>query len=100
MHCITISPSPSNRCTASGLYSYTEVDSIRDAAKVEAALSALDNELDQTEDALTDLSSSPGDPRTSATPLSYLSSSASSPSFTATTSSYIPFTNTLCNCAS
>ncbi|KAH9048891.1 hypothetical protein EDB84DRAFT_82083 [Lactarius hengduanensis] len=90
MRRITVSPSPSNRHSSSDLYSYSEEDSIRDAAEVEAALSALDEELDQTEDALTEWSRT-----SSATPSSYLSGSASSPSFTATTSSYIPFTNTL-----
>ena len=90
MRRITVSPSPTNRRSASDLYSYSEDDSIRDAAEVEAALSALDDELDQTEDALTEWSRA-----SSATPSSYLSGSASSPSFTATTSSYIPFTNTL-----
>ena len=90
MRRITVSPSPSNRRSASDLYSYTEDDSMRDAAEVEAALSALDEELDQTEDALTEWSRG-----SSATPSSYLSGSASSPSFTATTASYIPFTNTL-----
>jgi hypothetical protein len=87
MRRITVSPSPSNRRSASDLYSYTEDESNRDAAEVEAALSALDDELDQTEDALTEWSRA-----SSATPSSYLSGSASSP---ATTSSYIPFTNTL-----
>jgi len=62
----------------------------RDDAEVEAALSALDDELDQTEDALTEWSH-----QSSATPSSYLSGSASSPSFTSTSSIYIPFTNTL-----
>ncbi|KAF8270084.1 hypothetical protein EI94DRAFT_861049 [Lactarius quietus] len=90
MRRITVSPSPSNRRSDSDLYSYSEENSIRDAAEVEAALSALDEELDQTEDALTEWSRG-----SSATPSSYLSGSASSPSFTATTSSYIPFTNTL-----
>ena len=89
MRRITVSPSPTNRHSGSDLYSYSEGDSIRDAAEVEAALSALDDELDQTEDALTEWSRG-----SSATPSSYLSGSAS-PSFTATTSSYIPFTNTL-----
>ncbi|KAH9053604.1 hypothetical protein EDB87DRAFT_1569203 [Lactarius vividus] len=90
MRRITVSPSPSNRRSGSDLYSYSEEDSIRDAAEVEAALSALDEELDQTEDALTEWSRG-----SSVTPSSYLSDSVSSPSFTATTSSYIPFTNTL-----
>src|ERR1700761_9396556 len=90
MRRITVSPTPPNRRSASDLYSYSEEDSIRDAAEVEAALSALDEELDQTEDALTEWSRG-----SSVTPSSYLSGSASSPSFTATTSSYIPFTNTL-----
>jgi hypothetical protein len=89
MRRITVSPSPTNRHSGSDLYSYSEGDSIRDAAEVEAALSALDDELDQTEDALTEWSRG-----SSATPSSYLSGSAS-PSFTASTSSYIPFTNTL-----
>ncbi len=90
MRRITVSPSPSNRRSGSDLYSHSEDDSIRDAAEVEAALSALDDELDQTEDALTEWSRG-----SSVTPYSYLSGSASSPSFTETTSSYIPFTNTL-----
>ncbi len=90
MRRITVSPSPPNRRSGSDIYSYSEEDSIRDAAEVEAALSALDEELDQTEDALTEWSRG-----TSVTPSSYLSGSASSPPFTANTSSYIPFTNTL-----
>jgi hypothetical protein len=90
MRRITVSPSPPNRRSRSDLYSYSEDDSIQDAAEVEAVLSALDHELDQTEDALTEWSRG-----SSVTPSSYLSDSTSPPSFTATTSSYIPFTNTL-----
>jgi hypothetical protein len=56
MRRITVSPSPSNRRSASDLDSYTGDDSIRDPAEVEAALSALDNELYQMEDALTEWS--------------------------------------------
>ncbi|KAI9434816.1 hypothetical protein H4582DRAFT_2112483 [Lactarius indigo] len=90
MRRITVSPSLSYRRSGSDLYTYSEDDTIRDAAGVKAALSALDDELDQTEDALTEWSRG-----SSATPFPYLSGSASSPSFTATTSGYIPFTNTL-----
>ena len=89
MRRITVSPSPTDRHSGSDLHSWSEDDSRRDDAEVEAALSALDNELDQTEDALTEWSH-----QSSATP-SYLSGSASSPSFTSTSSIYIPFTNTL-----
>jgi hypothetical protein len=90
MRRITVSPSPTDRHSRSDLHSWSEDDSSRDDAEVEAALSALDNELDQTEDALTEWSH-----QSSATPSSYLSGSASSPSFTSTSSIYIPFTNTL-----
>jgi len=90
MRRITVSPSPSSRHSGSGLHSWSEDDSLRDDAEVEAALSALDNELDQTEDALTEWSRG-----SSVTPSSYLSGSASSPSFTSSSSIYIPFTNTL-----
>ncbi len=90
MRRITISPSPTDRHSGSDLRSWSEGDSSRDEDEVEAALSALDNELDQTEDALTEWSR-----QSSATPSSYLSGSVSSPSFTSTSSIYIPFTNTL-----
>ena len=90
MRRITVSPSPPNRHSGSNLHSWSEDDSIRDDAEVEAALSALDNELDRTEDALTEWSHG-----SSVTPSSYLSGSASSPSFTSSSSIYIPFTNTL-----
>lgn len=90
MRRITVSPSPPNRHYGSDLHSWSEDDSIRDDAEVEAALSALDNELDRTEDALTEWSHG-----SSVTPSSYLSGSASSPSFTSSSSVYIPFTNTL-----
>jgi hypothetical protein len=89
MRRITVSPSPLDRHSSSDSYSWSEHDSIQDVAEVEAALSVLDNELDQTEDALTEWS------RGSDVTPSYLSGSASSPSFTTTESSYIPFTNTL-----
>ncbi len=89
MRRITVSPSPTDRHSGSDLRSWSEDDSSRDDAEVEAALSALDNELDQTEDALTEWSH-----QSSAMPSSYLSGS-SSPSFTSTSSVYIPFTNTL-----
>jgi hypothetical protein len=89
MRRITVSPSPPDRHSGSDLSYWSEDNSIQDAAEVEEALSALDNELDQTEDALTEWSRG-----SSITPSSYLSGSASSPSFT-TESSYIPFTNTL-----
>jgi hypothetical protein len=92
MRRITVSPSPPDRRSGSDLHSWSEDDSIRDDAEVEAALSVLDNELDQTEDALTEWSRGSG---SSVTPSSYLSGSASSPSFTSTSSVYIPFTNTL-----
>ena len=90
MRRITVSPSPPDRHSGSDLHSWSEGDSIRDDAEVEAALSALDDELDQTEDALTEWSRG-----SSVTASSYLSGSASSPSFTSTSSVYIPFTNTL-----
>jgi hypothetical protein len=90
MRRITVSPSPPDRHSRSDLHSWSEDDSIRDDAEVEAALSALDEELDQTEDALTEWSRG-----SSVTPSSYISGSASSPSFTSTSSIYIPFTNTL-----
>lgn len=90
MRRITVSPSLPTRHSGSDLYSWSEEDSVHDAAEVEAALSVLDDELDQTEDALTEWSRG-----SSITQSSYLSGSASSPSFTATDSSYIPFTNTL-----
>jgi hypothetical protein len=92
MRRITVSPSPPDRHSGSDLHSWSEDDSVRDDAEVEAALTALDNELDQTEDALTEWSRGSG---SSVTPSSYLSGSASSPSFTSTSSIYIPFTNTL-----
>ena len=90
MRRITVSPSPPERRSGSDLHSWSEDDSIRDDAEVEAVLSALDNELDQTEDALTEWSRG-----SSATPSSYLSGSASSPSLSSSSSVYIPFTNTL-----
>ena len=90
MRRITVSPSPPNRHSGSDLHSWSEDASIQDDAEVEAALSALDNELDRTEDALTEWSHG-----SSVTPSSYLSGSASSPSFTSSSSIYIPFTNTL-----
>src|SRR6266851_7753807 len=90
MRRITVSPSPPDRHSGSDLHSWSEDDSFQDDAEVEAALSALDNELDRTEDALTEWSH-----RSSVTPSSYLSGSASSPSFTSSSSIYIPFTNTL-----
>jgi hypothetical protein len=90
MRRITVSPSPTDRHSRSDLHSWSEGDSSRDDAEVEAALSALDDELEQTEDALTEWSR-----QSSATPSSYLSGSASSPSFTSTSSIYIPFTDTL-----
>ena len=90
MRRITVSPSPSDRRSRSDSRSWSEDDSSRDDAEIEAALSVLDNELEQTEDALTEWSR-----QSSATPSSYMSGSASSPSFTSTSSIYIPFTNTL-----
>jgi hypothetical protein len=54
MRRITVSPSPLGRHSGSDAYSWSEYDSIQDAAEVEVALSVLDNELDQTEDALTE----------------------------------------------
>jgi hypothetical protein len=54
MRRITVSPSAPDRRSGSDLHSWSEGDSYRDEAEVEAASSALDNELDQTEDALTD----------------------------------------------
>ncbi|KAI0050274.1 hypothetical protein FA95DRAFT_1468238, partial [Auriscalpium vulgare] len=91
MRRITVSPSRSSyRHSDSDSYSYSDENSVDDAAEVEAALSALDNEFDQTEDVLTEWSRG-----SSVTPSSYLSGSATSPTFTTTDSSYIPFTNTL-----
>jgi hypothetical protein len=45
--------SRSGESLTSDSYSWSEHDSIQDAAEVKVALSVLDNELDQTEDALT-----------------------------------------------
>ena len=90
MRRVIVSPSPPNRHSGSDLHSWSEDDSIQEDAEVEAALSALDNELDRTEDALTEWSR-----ESSVTPSSYLSGSASSPSVSSTSSIYIPFTNTL-----
>jgi hypothetical protein len=90
MRRITVSPLPPDRYSRSDSHSRTEDDSTRDEAEVEAALNALDNELDRTEDALTEWSHG-----SSVTPSSYLSGSVSSPSFTTSSSIYIPFTNTL-----
>jgi len=90
MRRITVSPSLPDRYSRSDSHPRTEDDTTRDEAEVEAALNALDNELDRTEDALTEWSHG-----SSVTPSSYLSGSASSPSFTTSSSVYIPFTNTL-----
>ena len=62
-----------------------------DDNEVEAALSTLNNKLDQTDDVLTKWSHGFG----SSIMPSYLSGSMSSPSFTPTSSIYIPFKNTL-----
>ena len=56
MRRITVSPSPPDRHSGLDLHSWSKGDSFRDEAEVEAALSTLDNELDQTEDALTEWS--------------------------------------------
>ena len=90
MRRITVSLSPPDRHSGSDLHSWSKGDSFRDEVEVEAALSTLDNELDQTEDALTEWSRG-----FSVTPSSYLSGLASSPSFTSSSSVYTPFTNTL-----
>ncbi|THH16604.1 hypothetical protein EW146_g4054 [Bondarzewia mesenterica] len=91
MRRINVSPSPStNRYSNSDSYMYSDDNSIDDAAEVEAALSVMDNELNQTEDELTEWSRG-----SSVTPSSYLSGSATSPTLTTTNSSFIPFTNTL-----
>jgi len=90
MRRITVSPLPPNRHSGSDLQSWSKANSIRDNAEVEAALSALGNELDRTEDALTEWSHG-----SSITPSTYLSGSASSSSLTSSSSIYIPFTNTL-----
>jgi hypothetical protein len=89
MHRITISPSHTDRHSRSDLHSWSEDDYGWDGAEVEAALSALDDELEQTEGTLTEWSH-----QSSAMP-SYLSGSVSPPSFTLTPSIHIPFTNTL-----
>ena len=90
MRRITVSLSPPDRHSGSDLHSWSKGDSFRDEVEVEAALSTLDNELDQTEDALTEWSRG-----FSVTPSSYLSGLASSPSFTSSSSVYTPFTNAL-----
>ncbi|KAA1474371.1 hypothetical protein DENSPDRAFT_882747 [Dentipellis sp. KUC8613] len=92
MRRIVVSPSPSRyRGSGSDTYTYSDDNSIDDAAEVEDALTNLDEELSHTEDALTEWSRG----SSSVTPSSYLSGSATSPTFTSNTSSYIPFTNTL-----
>ena len=86
----SVSPSPADRRSESDLHPWSKGDSFGDEAEVEAAWSTLDNELDQTEGALTEWSRG-----FSVTPTSYLSVLASSPSFTSSSSVYTPFTNTL-----
>ena len=57
MRRITVSPTASPRTSAFDTYSYSDEDSISDAAEVEAALAMIDNELASTEDAVTEWSS-------------------------------------------
>jgi len=90
MHRITVLPLPPNRHSGSDLQSWSEANSIRDDAEVEAALSAISNKLDWIEDALTEWLHG-----SSVTPSTYLSGSASSSSLMSSLSIYIPFTNTL-----
>jgi len=57
MRRITVSPTTSPRTSAFDTYSYSDEDSMSDAAEVEAALAMIDNELANTEDAVTEWSS-------------------------------------------
>ena len=57
MRRITVSPTTSPRTSTFDTYSYSDEDSISDAAEVEAALAMIDNELASTEDAVTEWSS-------------------------------------------
>ena len=57
MRRITVSPTASPRTSVFDAYSYSDEDSVSDAAEVEAALAMIDNELANTEDALTEWSS-------------------------------------------
>ena len=57
MRRITVSPTASPRTSTFDTYSYSDEDSISDAAEVEAALAMIDNELASTEDAVTEWSS-------------------------------------------
>ena len=52
-----VSPTTSPRTSAFDTYNYSDEDSISDAAEVEAALAMIDNELANTEDAVTEWSS-------------------------------------------
>ena len=54
MRRITFSPSHTDRQSRSDLHSWFEDDCSRDDAEVEAVLSVLDDELEQTEGALTE----------------------------------------------
>ncbi|KAI0772885.1 hypothetical protein BD413DRAFT_474004 [Trametes elegans] len=83
MRRILVSPSPSSR--DSDTYTYSDENSMEDAAEVEAALSMVDDEIAQTEDALTEWSRGSSSvvtsssytgqysATTSATPATYLS---------------------------
>ena len=91
MRRIVVSPPPStNRYSHSDTYTYPDDNSIDDDREVEAALSVMDTELNNAEDALTEWSRG-----SSVTPSSYFSGSGTSPTFTTTNSSFIPFTNTI-----
>jgi len=57
MRRITVSPTTSPRTSTFNTYDYSDEDSISDAAEVEAALAMIDNELANTEDAVTEWSS-------------------------------------------
>ena len=57
MRRITVSPPVSPRTSVFDTYNYSDADSVSDAAEVEAALAMIDNELANTEDAVTEWSS-------------------------------------------
>ena len=57
MRRITVSPPVSPRASTFDAYTYSDEDSVSDAAEVEAALALIDNELANTEDAVTEWSS-------------------------------------------
>ena len=57
MRRVTVSPTGSPRASTFDTYNYSDEDSISDVAEVEAALAMIDNELANTEEALTEWSS-------------------------------------------